>query len=112
MKTNRNGDMQVAICPDARQGKMSSTKRTLGAAGSILSLAVPEWAVGVELLTASDGVRWAMNEDPAAESTTDLATGAPMWPGQLTSRLLESGAGRTLRIRALAGGEVVQVAFF
>ena len=115
MQINQNGNALVGIAPDARKGKLTSTKRTLSStAGTVLSLDVPAWAQGFELFTSADGVRFAVGEDPAAESTgpDDFAAGAPLWPGQVVGRLIEDGAGRTLRLRGATGSEVVSVAFF
>ncbi len=113
MKINQSGNPQIAIVPDASKGKLTSTKRTLSStAGTVLSLAVPDWAHGFEAFTQSDGVRFAVNEDPAAESTTEFTAGAPLWIGQVCARLLQDGTGRTLRLKGAAGSEVVTIAFF
>jgi len=90
---------------------LRSTKRTLGGAGTVTSITLPNDVIGFRIY-ADKEIRFAISEDPAAESTTEFVAGGIIKPGQWESRLLQSGADRTLRLRAIAGGEIVQVEVF
>ena len=107
--TNNIGD--VGLTPDARNGKLSGGTWTLGSASIVDSIAVPDWARGFRLRPSAD-LRFAVNEDPVASGAEVLTVGNTAYSGETETRLLEAGAGRTLRLLGTSAGMTVGVGFF
>ncbi len=92
------------LAADARSGKLKSIKVTLsGTAGTVTSIAVPNTARGVRVYPDKE-VRFAVDEDPAAEATSSaagvaeaaMAVGGYAAAAEWEARLLEeyNGAAR------------------
>lgn len=105
--------------PDARNGALKSVQITLQAAGNVTTVTLPDNARGFRIY--SDGaIRFAIGENPAAVGTGsgatvgtgDFSVGGIIRATTLYTRYLESGPGRTLRLYAVAGGEVVDLEVF
>lgn len=118
-----SNDLAQFIRPaaDARNAKLVSAKVTLGAANAVTVMDAPNWAAGFRLYPSAE-IRFAINEDPATDAAaaasgtpltlTDLEVGGVAKASLWEKRFLESGTARTLRLRAIAGAEVVVVEFF
>ncbi len=104
---------EVNITPDLKEGQAKSIEITLsGTPGTVSSLDVPGWAQGVKLYPQNGDIRFALNGDPAAKSTTELAAGGVGKVGMWETRLLQWGSGRTLRLLSATASVVVEVEFF
>jgi hypothetical protein len=112
----------MRLAADARKSKLKSVKVTLHATpGNVTTVAIPSFARGV-LLYPSAEVRFAVDEDPAAEATSAdaavaeaaMAVGGYLPAAEWSARTLEeyNGAAKELRLIGAAGSETVVVEFF
>jgi hypothetical protein len=117
-----NGDNtysgSVALRGDARTGCLKSIKVTLSAVpGAVTSVTLPAGVRGFRLYPDKD-VRFAIDEDPAAEATSAdaaiaanaFAVGGIAKASQWETRLLESYT--TLRLRSAQASAVIEIEIF
>lgn len=112
---------EIDLSADALTGQLASLEITLSnTPGTVTSVTIPDTARGIRLYPRSDGVRFAVGEDPAAvgaSSSTTIAasafgTGGIAKPDQWETRLLEAGTSRTVRLRSTTADVVVDMEVF
>lgn len=108
----------VRFQPDSSEGRIASITATLGAIGTVTTIAIPNWANGFRLYPDGE-IKFDIGRDPqdlATASTTialgDLGRGGYAKQSSWEVRLLQSTPSRELRLTGVAGGEVVDVEFF
>lgn len=127
-ESTEQGDLQrastytpVGLTPDAALGALLSIRVTLSATpGNVTAITLPDVAQGFRLYPASNDIRFAIGEDPAAEATSAstpiaaaaFAVGAVAKADTWETRLVAAGASRTLRLRSATASVVVEIGVF
>lgn len=121
---DRANPLPIGLGADAAQGKLKSVTATLNATpGTLTTVTLPDTAQGFRLYPVGSDVRFAIGEDPAAEAApaasaagvaqaiaaSQFAAGALAKADQWETRLLDAGAGRSLRLRSAAASVVVAI---
>ncbi len=103
---------RVSFVADARQSYLASRSDTLSATpGTVLSIPIPDWARGF-VAEPTEELRFAIDEDPEPEATGQLAVGGRLKADTESTRLLNSGTDRTLRLRSTAVSPTIYLEFF
>lgn len=113
---NTSGGGYMRLAPDATM--LKSIQATLGAAGVVTTVSIPSGAVGANIRPNGD-VRFNIDADPEAQATSSATTiaadalndGNSAFADQDNVILFNPDAA-TLRLKAVAGGEVVTLEFF
>lgn len=118
---NADGDaLRVQGVADARQSALGSIIVELsGSAGTVTTVNLPDYARGMRL-TASALSRFAINEDPAPQTTSAgnpiqaawFNAGNVLVANEAETRALPSGTGRTLRLSSTTASATVTVEVF
>jgi hypothetical protein len=102
----------VGLKPDALAGKLVSKSESV-TANTVLAIPIPEWANYFKIYPVNiDKTRFAIDEDPVAESTTAYVVGDYVMVNTWEIRIIsesEIGAGHQLRIRPITTGSVLVV---
>lgn len=102
----------VRFVADARQSYLASYQAALSETpGEVLTIPIPDWARGF-MAEPSAECRFAISEDPAASAVNALAVGGRLKAETETTRLLDSGTGRTLRLISTSVAPGIYVEFF
>jgi len=111
----------VDLSADALNGALKSIEITLsGTPGTITTVTIPDTAHGIRLYPRTNGIRFAIVEDPAAvakSSSTTIAAAAFAIGGVAKAdtwevRLLAAGTSRTVRLRSITASVVVDMEVF
>ena len=102
----------VGLRADLRSGAASSGVYTLSATpGTITTINIPDGALYAVLEALTVECRAALNENPAAAGSGALATGIRLRAATEQAIILQSGTGRTLRLRSATASAQVHVEF-
>lgn len=113
--------LAVGLSPDSISGELVSLQVTLsGTPGTVTEIALPSYARGVRLYPYTNGVRFAIDEAPAAIATSAATTigasafavGGIAQPDQWEVRLLDSTDGHALQLSSADASTVVDIEVF
>lgn len=99
--------LPVAFLPDAKTGYVKSGRWTLGNAGVITTISLPDWADGFCLRANTYDVRFAVDEDPEDIGDETFAVGGIATADSWEVRTLDDGTSRTLRVVSFDQNAVV-----
>ena len=112
---------RTTLNADAVTGALKSIEITLsGTPGTVTTVTIPDTAQGIRLYPRSNGIRFAIGEDPAAVGTSSNTTiaasaftvGGVAKADQWETRILAAGTSRTVRIRSITASVVIDMEVF